>query len=220
MNAPDFPDRFRGALRARLKAERGAGEVEADVRALRGGKATAARVREATKDLPKSWVAAGNRLPVAALRSTKRGKYYERTREASEARGHPAIDASTESTVLHEYVHHVQRMAPDLDAPFAAVHRRRTAGEPVVSIIERDPNGRKELGRRDKYVDWYQGREYGSRPARRNDPPVSGAPREVVTMACQMLLHRTHKGEMLRELLERDSEMADLALGALFRYDP
>ena len=37
MKARDFPDRFRDALRARLKAERGAGEVEADIRALKGG---------------------------------------------------------------------------------------------------------------------------------------------------------------------------------------
>ena len=162
----------------------------------------------------------GWRTGCMALRSTKRGKYYERTREASAARGFPAIDAIDASTALHEYVHHAQRMAPDLDGLFVAVHRRRTAGEPVAPVLERDPPDWTEVGRRDKYVHWYQGKEYGARPGRGDDPPVSGAAREVITMAYQMPLYPARKGEMLRELLRRDPEMVDLALGALFRYDP
>lgn len=114
----------------------------------------------------------------------------------------------------------MQREAPDLDGLFVAVHRRRTAGEPVVSVDRQKPDGRTEVGRRDKYVHWYQGKEYGARPGRGADPPVDGSPREVITMAYQMLLHPVHGEEKLRELIRHDPEMVDLALGALFHYDP
>ena len=67
----------------------------------------------------------------------------------------------------------------------------------------------KELGRRDKYVQRYSGREYaGERPA------------EVLTTAMQQLFYNVHGKEYLRVLFKRDPEMLDLALGALFRYDP
>lgn len=72
---------------------------------------------------------------------------------------------------------------------FVAVHRSRTAGEPVVTCADWDPSDLTEFGRRDKYVRWYQGKEYGARPGRGDDPPVSGAPREAITMAYQMLLY-------------------------------
>ncbi len=111
-------------------------------------------------------------------------------------------------------------MAPDLDGLFAAVHRRRTRGEPVVPVLERDPPDWTEVGRRDKYVHWYQGKEYGARPGRGADPPVDGAPREVITMAYQMLLYPVFDKEKLRDLIRHDPEMVDLALGALFHYDP
>ena len=111
-------------------------------------------------------------------------------------------------------------MAPGLDDLFVAVHRRRTAGEPVKTCADWDPSDRKEFGRRDKYVWRRQGREYDSRPGRGNDPPVDGAPREVITMAYQMLLHPIHGEDQLAKLAQSDPEMLDLALGALFRYDP
>ena len=49
---------------------------------------------------------------------------------------------------------------------------------------------------------------------------MDGAPREVITMAYQMLLHPIHGEEQLAKLAQSDPEMLDLALGALFRYDP
>ena len=94
---------------------------------------------------------------------------------------------------------------------FKDLHRRRTEGEPLVAVT-RDAT---ETGRRDRYIRPYQGREYGDDP------------REVITMAYQYVWQRDRwdpgdggwwKGE--RPLLDYDPEMLDLALGALFKYDP
>ena len=83
-----------------------------------------------------------------------------------------------------------------------------TAAAPGV----RYPN---ETGRVDRYIRPYQGKEYGDDP------------REVITMAYQYVWQRDRrkpgdggwwKGK--RGLLTHDPEMLDLALGALFKYDP
>ncbi|MDE2696196.1 MAG: phage minor head protein, partial [Chloroflexota bacterium] len=72
-------DGLRRAILRRLRAERGAGEVAADVRSERGGATAARRIREAASLLPRSWVERANRAPVVARRSGSRGAYYRAT---------------------------------------------------------------------------------------------------------------------------------------------
>ena len=95
---------------------------------------------------------------------------------------------------------------PELDGIFAALHRRRTKGDPRVRIGK----GRNEIGRTDDYILEYAGREY--------DPGQQ--PREVLTMGMQQLFHPLFKSEYLRKMVRDDPEMLDLLLGVLFGYDP
>lgn len=163
---------------------------------------TAKRVREAARDLPASWVQAGNRLPVEGVPARGRGYY------SAGYAGRPArILAKTLSTALHEYVHHLQRAIPELNARFTELHRRRTQGDPVVPVIPNQPDLKRETGRPDDYVHPYSGREY------------NGDPLEVMTMAFQQQQHLIHGDEFLDRLLDKDLEMLDLAVGALFKFD-
>lgn len=197
--APDLPERFRARLRRRLVDERGAGTVEADIGAAPGGSRTAARVREAARILPASWVEAGNKLPVNGIRGSKRGFY----RQAWGGRAAEVSVAKDVGNPLHEYHHHLQRAIPGLDAHFAKLHRRRTAGEKRVPI----GGG---VGRKDEYIRPYTGREYGG----------GETPLEVLTMAVQMLFHPVWGREHLRQMVHEDPELLDLTLGVLFHYNP
>ncbi len=198
-------DGLRGAIRRRLQEKRGAGEVAADVRSEHGGAAAARRIREAASLLPRSWVERTNRAPVVARRSGSRGAYYRATPNR------PAMIRLSDnpSVALHEYVHHVQAMDPDLDRVFAQLHRRRTEGEPLAPLYDWAP---RERGRRDQYVEAYTGREY---------PSAGGSqPLEVMTTSIEQVLHTPHDRDRLMTLLEDDPEMRDLVIGLLLHYDP
>lgn len=200
-----FSDRFRAALRRDLADQRSAGTVAANIDAAPGGKAAAARVRAAAKDLPAEWIVQANHFAVEAKRPGPRGKYQ------SGYRGTPAriVTRGTDAGVaLHEYVHHVQVAMPRLNGLFHALHRRRTAGEPRLPVSG-DPDLSSEIGRRDKYVDPYTGREYGDEER----------PLEVLTTGIQQLFHPVHGRDLLRVMAKKDPEMLDMLLGVLFRYD-
>ena len=192
-------DGLRRAIQRRLREERGAGEVEADVRGAATG---ARRIREAAALLPRSWVEQANRAPVAVRRSGRRGGYW------------PAGDtgpamirlSDNPSVALHEYLHHVQHHDPELDAVFAALHRRRTGGDPLAALYVGRP---REVGRRDQYIEPYTGREY----------PRFGAA-EVLTTSIEQVLHTPGGRDRLQNLLDDDPEMLDLVIGLLLRYDP
>ncbi|MBF0173190.1 MAG: hypothetical protein HQL83_07055, partial [Magnetococcales bacterium] len=67
---------------------------------------------------------------------------------------------------------------PELDAIFQQAHRQRTQGEPLERLIDLLPQrgyGRNEVTRKDKYVEFYQGRAY------------DGKTLDVMTMAFQAL---------------------------------
>ena len=199
----EFPDEFRRELRRRLRAERGAGTVVSNIGDGNGGRVTAGRVRKAVEDLPASWVQAGNRVPLVGKRATRRAGYWH------PFHGRPGqISARDQSSALHEYIHHLQQAIPELNARFTELHRRRTKGHDLVAIYPDRPALRGERGRPDDYVDPYTGKEY------------SGDPREVMTMAFQQLLHRVHDREFLDKLFDKDPELLDLAIGALFKFDP
>ena len=202
IDAPDFVDRFREDLRNSLREERGAGTVHVQIEVGEKGSRTASRVRKAAGELPASWVTKGNTLPLTAIGASDRGGYL------SARDGRPAqISVATDvGNPLHEYFHHLQRAMPKLDGLFAALHHRRTKGDPRVQI----GRGKNEIGRTDDYILEYAGREY--------DPGEQ--PREVLTMGMQQLFHPLFGREYLRNLVRDDPEMLDLLLGVLFGYDP
>ncbi len=201
---PRFTARFRAELRRRLREERGAGKVAAIVGETSAPDAQAAadRVRAAAKDLPESWVRAGNGIPLKSAGGDVRGAYIE-------ARGDkPAFIVTDwgEGTELHEYIHHLQRAMPGAEALFRKLHRRRTKGEDRVVVGDRPD----ELGRKDQYVEEYMGREYGP----------GEVPKEVWPTAMQLVFHHFDGTDYTKELIRKDPELLDLVLGVLFRYDP
>ncbi len=167
-----------------------------------GDAAAADKVRRHAAVLPESWVRAGNTLPLVAYNG-HRGGYWP----AGEGRSHAVIHVPTDGGgTLHEYVHHLQYAMPGLQAVFRQFHRRRTAGEPQIEIPGFGPN---VVGRPNRYVIPYQGREYGP-----DDDPL-----EVLPVAVQMLFYPIGQEDLLQELTRDDPEMLDLIIGVLFRYD-
>ncbi len=204
INDPGFTFRFRSELKRRLRDERGAGKVAAIV-----GKGTAPdaqvtvdRVQIAAEDLPESWVRAGNKIPLVSAGDVDRGWYRE-------AYGSQPAEIATSwkaGVALHEYVHHLQQAMPEAAALFHKLHRRRTKGEPKVSVGP-EPE---EIGRIDQYLLKYTGREYDS----------GEVPHEVWAVAMQALFHHIDGKDFTKKLVRDDPELLDLVLGVLFRYDP
>ncbi len=140
--APDIPDRFRREVRNRLQSERGAGKVSSNIGAGRGGGVTAKRVREAARDLPESWVRAGNRMPVNGILGSSWGFY--RWSSSPDRPGELSVSRDA-GNPLHEYTHHLQRAMPEVDALFHQLHRHRNFNETRVVV----GGGPRELGRQD-----------------------------------------------------------------------
>ena len=195
---------FRSELRRRLKVERGAGKLEARFSVRQGGGAAAKRLEKATRDLPEEWVKTGNRWPPATAKGVKRG-YYRWPKNAGyygEQKGEIRLSKHA-GVEIHEYMHHLQAMDPDIDRLFQELHKRRTAGEALVDI------GGGEMARTDKYLWDYQGREYDKLGA------VEGLP-----MAIQTIFSEVDAKSHLRRFHYRDPEMLKLVLGLLFRHNP
>ncbi len=215
-----FPGRFRQALTQAVKTERDAGTIEPKLRRSkifsRDDRQATAAVRAATRVLPATWIERANdtrvRISKRGDKDPDRGSYrpadpniWSRPRIVTDA---------TPDNALHEYVHHLQERLPDFDDVFQQLHRRRTAGDPVLPL---KGYGSKSLGRKDNYVDDYFGREYDYQDVKHR-PAI-----KVVTRAFQLLFHPLKKGKGqvdLDKYLRRDPEMVDLAIGMLFHYDP
>ncbi len=221
IDSDNFPKNVREALIVKLRKERGAGSVAAAVRPLTDSAADAAaaeRVRRAVEVLPAGWIrkANGTKLTVKNLPSggPQKGRYLAPPERGSIERAISPDQGALISvgdelgTALHEYLHHVQYVMPELDRMFQDLHRRRTRTEPLRVLRG---YRRSVVGRKDDYVDNYFGREYAGFPA----PAL-----EVITVAHQVLFHPRHGEELLRRLIRDDPEMLDLVLGVLFRYDP
>ena len=197
---------FRERLTATLQRRRAAGEVEAEVVPDRAGKAhekAAQAVREASRLLPRTWVESGNRRTLRARSNGKRygGHYLSAAARRSEE---ALVEVGSDfGTALHEYVHHIQATSPldGFDAPFRDMHKARTGRHK----IRKFKKYRGARGKPDKYIDEYFGFE---------------DEKELVTVAYQILFHGRFGEDMLAELLRKDPNMADLAVGVLMRYDP
>ena len=118
------------------------------------------------------------------------------------------------STPLHEYTHHLQDALPALDRQFRRLHVQRTTRpdgtrNPVTQLPGYQEGTR---GRADGYIDPYFGAEYAG-------PGWPEGPLEVMTRTYETLFAGPID-EGLGRLMQRDPELLEFALGALFRYDP
>ena len=223
-SAPDFPNRLRARITDALRDSRGAGSVTPEIgrgTSAAADNAATGRVRAAARLFPAAWVRAANAMPLrVASTGLPAGGFwesplqYDRVASLGERRiplpkGHAFVAVSADAgAAVHEYTHHLQAVMPELDGLFQALHRRRTHGEPVIDLKPY----RSVRGRRDQYIDAYFGREYQNQ----DRPPAL----EVIARAHQFLFHPFYGKEMLGKLIREDPEMLDLALAALFRYNP
>lgn len=166
-------------------------------------------MRRVASKLPDEWVSHANQYPVHVAVSKARGFFSTGHWIPSKNELRRFIQTSQGSTAEHEFMHHIQHADSNLDALFAEEHRRRTLNDPVESLYPNDPKHKKEVGKRDSYVDVYQGREY------------SGKPLEVITMAFQAMLGGDKRADgYLHGTLYYDQDMLKLILGTLFHYSP
>ena len=214
-----FPDRFRQAFTETLEAVRDAATIGP---ALRPGNLgpdaieAVAAVREATRVLPATWIDRAKDTPVRVFKRGKKDPALGSYGPANPKTGSGArvVTDATPGNALHEYVHHLQDRLPGFDDVFQQLHRRRTAGDPILPLTNYSS---RSLGREDDYVDAYFGREYSSKRFRHRPA------REVATRAFQLLFHRLERRKDQVDLdryLRRDPEMVDLIIGMLFHYDP
>jgi HK97 family phage portal protein len=116
------------------------------------------------------------------------------------------------STMVHEYFHHVQAVAPAFDDILQQDFKERTLGESSVSLAAYTGNSRFEaweVTRPDQYPEAYYGKVYGSYII----PGVSGA-LEVAAMTAEALFG----GDPLKfkGLMVKAPELAQTFLGALY----
>jgi len=184
-------------VRVELRKARPVGE--SPIALVSGARKHAKEVMQSVADvMPSDWVRAANAIPLKVhVSETKRGGYLPGNP--------PEITTSESSTAVHEYLHHLQAVCPDLDALFQDLHRKRTEGELLVQIHHG------EWARPDHYYNPYQGREYAfAKP----NPAL-----EMLTMALQPVLGSDIKSiRMLREMMKVDPEMLEMALGVLFYW--
>ena len=197
---------FRSRLVATLQRRRGAGEIEAEVQPsvlVPGDRDAADTVRDAARLFPRRWVEKANETTLLVARSNPESGVVGRYQATS-----PPLARITDDfgVAVHEYTHHLQAAMPALDDLFRRRHEAKTAGDPIIQIMGY-PTG--VVGREGQYIDGYFGREYPGR-----------GPIEVITCTYETLFATFQREDLLSELLDDDPGLADLAIGALMRYDP
>lgn len=200
---------FQRELLADLAASRPIGTAAKLVSRGRG----AQFVEQASLRFPDDWTKAADRLgPLSVQFMPGRASY------GPSPDGSGAIRTRDITSAVHEYTHRLQHALPKLDDFFQEIHQRRTTGEPIRPLRYLIPGSGyaiREVAQKDQYVNAYQGRIY-------RDPGhvylgQHGA-LEVMTMAFEALLG-DHPVK-LQEMLDRDREMLNLAIGLLYRYAP
>ena len=201
---------FRARLIATLQRRRAAGEIEAKTKpgltesAYDAAHADAAEmVRAASRVFPRRWVEKAGETTLLVSRHRPESGLYGGSYRSGAA---PLARISDNFDVaVHEYTHHLQHTMPGLDDLFVGLHRARTDGDPVLQLKDYEEG---VVGRKDKYIDAYFGREYDGRPM------------EVIASAYEYLFARAYGTDQLGDFLRDDPGLVDLAIGALMRYDP
>ena len=208
---PEAAKEVRAALQKALQETRPCGGNIVTLQ--KSGKAVES-LKKVAELLPADWIAAANAVSLDAKYSKKRGFYSPVDVQYKKGKiVRAAVWSSDESsTALHEYIHHIQAMLPEIDRFFQQEHQRRTDGDPIEQIYSWT---KKEVGRPDDYVNRYFGKEY-----------EQGGALEVMTMSYEALLGGAmHNGanradDCLVEMIEKDRALLDLATGLLFKYKP
>lgn len=217
----------RAALLARLSEEVGISTPAKLASQGAGGRL----VQDASKLFPDAWTQAADELgPLyVKARANSRGWHYteldaplpgQKLRLSDfgvvpkeRGAGYVVVRSGALENAVHEYAHRLQSALPELDALFQAVHRQRTAGEPLESLRAITGGGYKadEVTRKDKYVNPYQGKEYGSRGAL-----------EVLTMSFEAVLGggTTGASRAFKAFYTNDRALFEFVVGLLFRWKP
>ena len=213
---------WRDAVLAQLKAERSFGTPAQ----LASSGAGSQIVRDASRLYPDAWTAVADAAGALHVRGSSNSRGWAWTVTAQhdgrpvrlksfgtvQARlgeGYIEVCTGDLGNAVHEYAHRLQATLPSLDALFQQLHRDRTVNDPLESLraltgLAYHP---REHTRKDHYANPYQGREYGQ-----------GNALEVMTMAFEYFL--TDNDRKLRNLLEDDSDMANLVIGLLRHWKP
>ena len=226
-DAASVPLAARAALLARLAEEVG---ISTPAKVANGG-AGASLVREASKLFPDAWTQAADELGPLYVKARANSRGWHRT-ETGEPRpghrvklsdfgvvpmergaGHIVVRSGSLENAVHEYAHRLQSALPELDRLFQDLHRQRTAGEALESLRALTGAGYKpdEVTRKDKYVNPYQGKEYGSRGAL-----------EVLTMAFEAVLGggTTGASRAFKAIYTNDRGLFEFVVGLLFHWKP
>ena len=118
---------------------------------------------------------------------------------------------------MHEFCHHLQVRMKPMQSLFKKLHKRLTVGEKRGRIYRDHSPG--EVGRLDKYINPYMGREYAE---------YYGEPYELMAMAYQymffderrMIGGKWNDRSQIGNLARDNPDVFRLALGLLFRYGP
>ncbi|MBC6444930.1 MAG: hypothetical protein GDA50_05770 [Alphaproteobacteria bacterium GM202ARS2] len=106
---------------------------------------------------------------------------------------------------MHEFVHRLQNVFPDIQEMFQSIHDQRTAHEDI-DYLYHDGH---EVGKKDDYINAYFGRVY----------PHGGA-LELWPMCCQSIMgHLLDDLYCQRFFLEKDPELAYITIGVLFCFE-
>ena len=133
--------------------------------------------------------------------------------------GDGVISCANTRVALHELANRLQACHPRMDALFQEIHKRRTVGEELESLLKLTGDKRydiDEMTRKDGYANPYQGKEY------------NGVPLEVMSVGLEYVLavrdlYGNVKTECLSNFIKmynEDREMFDLVVGLLFHWEP
>ena len=197
---PAHLDQAFAAFKKRLNEAVGSIDIE-----IQGVPLSSTLVRAAAKYYPKSWIEASNefRVPLRTATSKDRGGFTRKD-------GYDLIEVLGFENTLHELAHRLQRVMPDLDDYFQALHVQRTAGDPLKPLRKFEKKYKaNEKTREDQYANPYMGKEYPESATR------AGA-LELMPMTMQYLLGKADSFGWIAD----DQELFSLALGLLFHYVP
>ena len=202
--APDgidegFSERLHRALSAIGRAGYTAQNMAGNEYGLRAGQIV-------SQNFPKSWIKISDHAGKTTM------NYLPNERGLHRWNGkNSAINFERYDTAVHEFTHRMQRVIQGLDARFQEIHEWRTikdAQEHLNQLLPLDGYAPNEVSRKDDYIHPYFGKEYGGK----------GSALEVMTMSFEHVLSSDIK--KVQELFNKDRELFDLVMGALFHYDP
>ena len=187
-------------------------EVGAIATNLLGRSELVERVKDVGQLFPASWIARSDKIGVVQVLSAMGEGGYT----PNHIHGGGILRLTQHYyLVLHELSHRIQHVLPGLDDLFQDLHYRRTAGKPLIKLSEAYPNvhyTEKDVFQDGGYPEPYFGRFY--------DHPAAGkyGAMELMPMSFEYAL--SSSDAKVLKLIEKDRELFDFVMGALFHYDP